>query len=156
MNFRLPETGLPGLGPLLDGSLWSEWAAEERVFALTDVRSAVRCRFTVRQFDDADAQSVGFAAENRAPDADFRIIGMRGDDKQIERAFGSMHVVMFSKTDLDGKPGIDRIARLSSAPYSRILSMTCFGRHPPLVRTCAGVALEGLRPCAFASFSPSG
>ena len=56
MTFRLPETGLPGLSPLLDGSLWNTWVSEDRVFPLSDVRSAIRyvrlkpgvsCRLTI-------------------------------------------------------------------------------------------------------------
>jgi len=55
-QFPLPEHGLPALPLLLDGPLWSEWAAAGRVFEVTDFRASVgylrwkpdtSCRLTV-------------------------------------------------------------------------------------------------------------
>jgi hypothetical protein len=37
----LPDTGLPGAAPLLNGDLWQRWSSEGRVFPLEDVRGAV-------------------------------------------------------------------------------------------------------------------
>ncbi len=56
VHFPLPEHGLPALPLLLDGPLWSEWAAAGRVFEVADFREAVgylrwkpdtSCRLTV-------------------------------------------------------------------------------------------------------------
>jgi len=41
-GFPLPVTGLPALGPLLDGTLWRLWQEREKVFPLEDFRSNVR------------------------------------------------------------------------------------------------------------------
>lgn len=42
MNFPIPETQLPGLPALLDGSLWRRWSEGEALFPLTEFRAAVR------------------------------------------------------------------------------------------------------------------
>jgi len=56
LRVPLPETGLPGLAPLINGSLWDRWHSEGRVFSLTDRRELFRyvrlkpdtsCRLTV-------------------------------------------------------------------------------------------------------------
>lgn len=41
-SFPVPRTNLPGLPPLLDGSLWRTWVEQGRVFSLDDFRTAVR------------------------------------------------------------------------------------------------------------------
>jgi thiamine kinase-like enzyme len=42
MSFPMPETRLPGLPALLDGSLWRRWSERGAVFPLKEFREAVR------------------------------------------------------------------------------------------------------------------
>ena len=52
-------------------------------FLLADFFRAVRCRFTAGQFDDANSQPLSSRDSNYPPNADFGVVRMRGDDKDV-------------------------------------------------------------------------
>ena len=50
----------------------------------------MRRRFTIRQIEDADGQSVALHLQNGTTGTDFRVVWVRGDDQDIKHFFASL------------------------------------------------------------------
>ena len=86
-RFPVPATALPALKPLLDGSLWQEWAAERRVFPLADLVPAIRY---VRLKPSTSCRLVVFGAEGETaadPPPGF-LLHLYPDPERARVAFG--------------------------------------------------------------------
>ena len=53
-------------------------------FAGANFRRAVRRGFAAGHIEHADLQPFGFESQQRAPHAQLGVVGMRGDDEQVE------------------------------------------------------------------------
>lgn len=123
----LPDTGLPGLEPLINGPLWQEWSERGRVFPLARMRGAVRY---LRLKPDVSCRLAVFGevAGDGVDPPDGFLIHLYGDRERARTAFEKVRAKEHYRTRQGFEPFLSDSHALVALPFPNDLEIPALRR----------------------------